>query len=102
MDSAPGRKARTKGVSLSLAEQGLVDRFEELTGVGFTEQVRQGLLQRLPAVIALLEDMVNAGMDVTGRPVADRIVFAETAEERRALYEDSFEPVDAGQTTLAV
>ena len=102
MSSESGRKARTKGVSLSPDEQGLVNRFEELTGVGFTDQVRQGLLQRLPSVIALLEDMVEAGMDVTGRPVADQVVFAETAEERRALYEDSFEPVDLGQTALAV
>ncbi len=89
-----GRQARTKGVSLSPSELQLVQRYEELTGLGFTEQVRHTLLSKLPASIAIVEDMVAAGMTVDALPT-EYVIYAETAEERQRLYEHTFEPVEA-------
>ncbi|HEY8775452.1 MAG TPA: hypothetical protein VIM23_04665 [Gaiellaceae bacterium] len=90
-----GRQARTRGVSLAPDEATLTQEFEELTGLGFTDQVRQSLLAKLPAAVALLKDMREAGME-PGKPlVVDQVVYAETADERRELYEDTYEPVEA-------
>jgi len=91
---AAGRQARTRGVSLHPDEQALVERFEELTGLGFTEQVRQLMLAKLPAAVWALEEMATAGMEPGRRPLVDEIVYVEDAQERRARYEDSYEPVD--------
>lgn len=91
-----GRQARTKGVSLSPEELQLVQRFEDLTGLGFTDQVRSSLLTKLPASIAIVEDMKEAGMTIGPLPL-DVIVYAETADERQKLYAHTFEPVEARQ-----
>jgi hypothetical protein len=91
-----GRQARTKGVSLSPEELELVQRYEELTGLGFTDQVRHTLLAKLPASVAIVEDMVEAGMTVGPLPT-DYVVYAETADERRRLYEHTFEPIKERQ-----
>jgi hypothetical protein len=86
-----GRKAQTRGVSLSPREAELVDAFAELSGLGLTEQVRQNVIRRLPAAVALLRDMQAAGMDIGAPVLAERVVYAESESARRALYEDSFE-----------
>lgn len=86
-----GRRATTRGVSLSPREAALVDSFAALTGVGLTEQVRQTVLQRLPAAVAMLRDMQEAGMETAAPVMTERIVYAEGEDTRRALYEDSFE-----------
>lgn len=96
----PGRQARTKGVSLSPEELRLVERYEELTGLGFTDQVRRTLLARLPASIAVVEDMLEAGMTIGPLPT-DYVLYSETAEEREKLYRHTFEPVGARQETTA-
>lgn len=91
---AQGRQARTRGVSLSPDEQRLVERFREISGMGLSDQVRQALLSRLPAAIALLEDMRAAGMTPGEAPLADQIIYAESEAERQRLREDTYEPVD--------
>lgn len=91
-----GRQARTKGVSLSPEELQLVQQYEDLTGLGFTDQVRNTLLAKLPAAVAIVQDMLAAGMTVGPLPT-DYVVYAETAEERRRLYEHTFEPIEARQ-----
>lgn len=91
-----GRQARTKGVSLSREELQLVERYEELTGLGFTEQVRQTFLSTLPASVAIVEDMVAAGMTVGPLPTVVAL-YAESAEERQKLYQHTFESVEARQ-----
>lgn len=96
-----GRQAQTRGVSLLPEEQQLVDRYRELTGLGLSEQVRQTLLAKLPAAIALLEDMVAAGLSPGGMPPTDQVIYAETEDERRALREDTYEPVDVSAGTAA-
>jgi hypothetical protein len=96
-----GRQARTKGVSLSPEELQLVQRYEELTGLGFTDQVRHTLLSKLPASIAIVEDMVEAGMTIGPLPT-EYVIYAETAEERQKLYQHTFEPVEARQEEAAV
>jgi hypothetical protein len=90
-----GRTAQTRGVSLSPREAELVDAFAQLTGLGLTEQVRQNVIRRLPAAVALLEAMQQAGMDIGAPVVAERVVYAESDAERRALYVDSFEAEEA-------
>ncbi len=92
MAEKSGRKAQTRGVSLSPREAELVDEFAELSGLGLTEQVRQNVIRRLPAAVALLRDMHAAGMDIGAPVIAERVVYAESGSARRALYEDSFEP----------
>lgn len=94
-DKRTGRKAQTRGVSLSPREAELVDAFARLTGLGLTEQVRQNVIRRLPAAVALLEDMQQAGMEIGAPVVAERVVYAESDAARRALYEDSFEVEEA-------
>ena len=89
-----GRQARTRGVSLSPGEQRLVERFRALSGLGLSDQVRHALLSRLPAAIQLLEDMRAAGMTPGETPLADQVIYAESEGERRALREDTYEPVD--------
>jgi hypothetical protein len=89
-----GRQAKTRGVSLTLREQSLVDEFQELTGYGFTEQVRQGVLAKLPAAIQLLRDMSEAGMAPGEFPPTQEIVYVETEDEREALYHDSYVGVE--------
>ena len=91
-----GRKAQTRGVSLSPREAELVDAFAGLSGLGLTEQVRQNVIRRLPAAVALLRDMQAAGMDIGAPAIAERVVYAESESGRRALYEDSFESEPAG------
>jgi len=91
-----GRQAQTRGVSLSPREAELVDTFAGLTGWGLTEQVRHNVIRRLPAAIAMLEDMKQAGMDIDAPAVAERVVYVESADDRRALYEDSFQSEEAG------
>lgn len=86
----PGRQARTRGVSLNPDEQALVDEFQELTGLGFTEQVRQGVIARLPAANQLLRDMRAAGMSPSESPLAQQVVHEESEAERKALYKDDF------------
>lgn len=93
-DTETGRQARTKGVSVSPEEADLVTEFESLTGLGFTDQVRQSLFSKLPAAVALIRDMKAAGMETKCLPI-EQVVYAETAEERQRLYEDTFEPADA-------
>jgi hypothetical protein len=95
MGDNSGRKAQTRGVSLSPREAQLVDRFAELSGLGLTEQVRQNVIRRLPAAVALLQDMREAGMDIDAPVLAERVVYAESDTTRHALYEDSFEPEEA-------
>lgn len=85
-----GRQAKTRGVSLSPGEQALVDEFERLTGLGFTEQVRHGVLARLPAAVELLRDMSEAGMTPGKWPLTQQVLHAETDEEREALYRDDY------------
>lgn len=96
-DRKIGRKAQTRGVSLSPREAELVDAFAELTGLGLTEQVRHNVIRRLPAAVALLQDMQRAGMDLGAPVMAERVIYAESEADRRALYEDSFEAEEAGQ-----
>jgi hypothetical protein len=91
-----GRQARTKGVSLSPEELELVQQYEELTGQGFTDQVRNSLLTKLPAAVAIVQDMLASGMTVGPLPT-DYVVYSETADDRRRLYEHTFEPVEARQ-----
>jgi len=91
-----GRQARTKGVSLSPEELQLVQRYEELTGLGFTDQVRHTLLSKLPASIAIVEDMLEAGMTIGALPT-EYVLFTESTQERQRLYTDTFEPVEARQ-----
>lgn len=97
-----GRQTRTRGVSLSAREAQLVDRFAELSGLGFTEQVRQNVLSRLPAAVALMEDIRTSGMEINPSLATDQIVYAQTDEERRELRQDTFptvarhEPADPG------
>jgi hypothetical protein len=92
-----GRKAQTRGVSLSPREVELVDAFARLTGLGLTEQVRQSVIARLPAAVALAQDMQEAGMDIAAPFMAERVVYAESDADRRALYADGFEPEEARQ-----
>ena len=92
-----GRKAQTRGVSLSPREAELVDAFAQLTGQGLTEQVRQNVIRRLPAALAMLQDMQKAGMEIAALGIAERVVYAETGSERRSLYEHSFEAEDVRQ-----
>lgn len=96
-DKKTGRKAQTRGVSLSPREAELVDAFAQLTGLGLTEQVRQNVIRRLPAAVAMLQDMKTAGMEIGALGIAERVVYAETDGERRGLYEHSFEAEDARQ-----
>src|SRR6266496_2200331 len=96
-DKKTGRKAQTRGVSLSPREAELVDAFAQLTGLGLTEQVRQNVIRRLPAAVAMLQDMQKAGMEIGAPVVAERVVYAETDSERRSLYEHSLEAEDAQQ-----
>ena len=91
---ARGRQARTRGVSLRPEEHALIERFEELTGLGFTEQVRELMLAKLPAAVWALEEMVKAGIEPGRRPLVDEILYVEDPQERRARYEDSYEPAD--------
>jgi hypothetical protein len=46
--------------------------------------------------VAIVEDMVEAGMTVGPLPT-DYVVYAETADERRRLYEHTFEPIKERQ-----
>ena len=96
-DKKTGRKAQTRGVSLSPREAELVDAFAQLTGLGLTEQVRQNVIRRLPAAVTMLQDMQKAGMEIGPLGIAERVVYAETDSERRGLYEHSFEAEDARQ-----
>jgi hypothetical protein len=96
-----GRQARTRGVSMSPDEQALIERFRELSGMGFSEQVRQTLVPKLPAAIQLLEDMRAAGMTPGESPLVEQVVFAESDEERRALREDTYEPIEARSEATA-
>lgn len=96
-----GRKAQTRGVSLSPREAELVDAFADLTGLGLTEQVRHSVIRRLPAAVALLQDMQQAGMALDAPVMAERIIYAESEADRRVLYEDSFETEEAGQPASA-
>jgi hypothetical protein len=80
---------------MSPAEQELVDRFRALTGSGLSEQVRQALLAKLPAAVAMLEDMLAAGLSPGELPPTEQVVYVETDAERRALREDTFEPRSA-------
>ncbi|MCP9491009.1 MAG: hypothetical protein MSC31_14220 [Solirubrobacteraceae bacterium MAG38_C4-C5] len=82
-------------MSLSPSEAELVDTFAELSGLGLTEQVRQNVIRRLPAAVALLQAMQEAGMHIGAPGMAERVVYAESDSARRALYEDSFEPEEA-------
>ena len=100
MSKREGRQAQTKGVSLSRDELALVQRYEELTGLGFTDQVRHTLLAKLPASIAIVEDMLASGMTVTALPT-EYVIYAETADERRKLYEHTFKPVKAREEAVA-
>ncbi len=75
------------------AEQALIERFEELTGLGFTDQVRRLMLAKLPAAVWALEEMAKAGME-PGRPLVDEVVYVESAQERRDRHADSYEPAD--------
>jgi len=93
-NDAGGRQARTRGVSLGPDEQQLVERFRELSGMGLSDQVRHALLSRLPAAIQMLEDMRAAGMTPGEAPLSDQVIYAESEAERRALREDTYEPVD--------
>jgi hypothetical protein len=96
-DKKTGRRAQTRGVSLSPREAELVDAFANLTGLGLTEQVRQNVIRRLPAAVALLQDMEKAGMDIGAPTIRERIVYAEGDTERRGLYEHSFGAEDVRQ-----
>lgn len=93
-DSDKGRQARTRGVSVSPEEAELISAFEELTGLGFTDQVRQSLFSKLPAAVALLQEMRAAGME-TGRLPIEQVVYAESLDERQRLYSDTYAPVEA-------
>ena len=90
-----GRQARTRGVSLSPEEQALIESFRELSGMGLSDQVRQTLVPKLPAAIQLLEDMRSAALTPGESPLVEQVVYAESDEERRALREDTYEPVEA-------
>jgi hypothetical protein len=96
-----GRRAKTRGVSLSPHEAELVDEFQLLTGQGLTEQVRQSLLRKLPAAVALLKDMREADMEIGSPLVAEQVVYAETADDRRRLREDSFDTHEASAGAAA-
>lgn len=96
-----GRQARTRGVSLSPDEQGLTERFRELSGMGLSDQVRQTLVPKLPAAIQMLEDMRTAGLTPGESPLVEQVVYVESDDERRALREDSYEPVEAREPTPA-
>jgi hypothetical protein len=80
---------------LSPDEQALIERFRELSGMGLSDQVRQTLVPKLPAAIQLLEDMESAGLTPGESPLVEQVIFAESDEERRALREDTYEPVEA-------
>jgi hypothetical protein len=58
--------------------------------------VRNSLLTKLPAAVAIVQDMLAAGMTVGPLPT-EYVVYAETSEDRRRLYEHAFEPVEARQ-----
>jgi len=74
---APGGQARMRGVSLHPEEQALIERFEELTGLGFTDQVRQLMLAKLPAAVWALEEMGKAGLEPGRRPLVDDAIYME-------------------------
>jgi hypothetical protein len=96
-----GRQSKTRGVSLSETEAQLVDRFAELSGIGFTEQVRKNLMIRLPAAVALLEDMRASGMELDPGVVQDQVVYVQTEDERRKLREDTFVSAEVQHTAGA-
>jgi hypothetical protein len=96
-----GRRAKTRGVSLSPREAALVDEFQSLTGQGLTEQVRQSLLPKLSAAVALLKDMRDAEMEIGSPLVAEQVVYAETADDRRRLREDTLDTQEASADAVA-
>lgn len=96
-----GRKAQTRGVSLSPQEAELVDRFAALTGLGLTDQVRTTVLRRLPAAVALLQEMKDAGMEIGAPGVEERVIYAESEHDRHELYEDSFQPEEVREVAGA-
>ena len=88
------RKDKAVNVFLTPDERYLVKRYEHLSGRSFTEQVREHWIKKLPSIIGVLEEMVESGLTPGELPDTTEVIYVETDDERKALRQDDFVPVD--------
>lgn len=84
--TATGRRAQTKGVSMTPDELHDAKEFEELTGVGFSELYHRHLAPQVHAALALLRDARAAGMELDRARLRDRWDLQADPAQLTALY----------------
>ncbi len=88
-----GRRAKTKGISLSPDQLADVNAFEELTGLGLSEIYRRQLAPKLRAAVSMLEDAIDSGMELNRSSLNTEWIVGMNREELKALYSSPSELV---------
>lgn len=80
------RTALALSISATPQERKLVQEYSDLTGGNPTQLVRQLVFARLPRIVAALQELQDAGIDVQALPEFDLTSLPSSQEEIRSFY----------------